>query len=278
MTAISEEATLRAMAVRTRIRLAQNFITHEKLAEELVRSAGLSRSDVVYEIGPGEGVLTRALVRHAGKVIAIELDANLAQYLATIFKDEPRVQIHHGDFLRYKLCVEHYKVFANVPFNITADTVKRLLNAASPPSDAYLILQKEAAGKYAGVPRETEVSVLWKPWFSFSVVWEFRRTDFDPAPSVDVAMLHIARRRTPLVSAETADLYRRFIRFAFRAWKSNLKTAFKLVFTYEQWKRLSRAHGFDLKATPTELTFEQWLGIFQYFLIGTTDKKKQLIA
>lgn len=264
--------------VRARIKWAQNFLTDAALAERLVNVAAIGASDLVYEIGPGEGILTRALARHARKVIAVDVDGELARRLKKEFQGESHVEIRHEDFLEHRFESERYRVFSNIPFNITADVVRKLLTERYPPVDAHLILQKEAAGKFAGQPRETEMSVSWKPWFDFSIVWEFRRTDFDPVPSVDVVMLRICHREKPLVSEDMAAQYRKFIRFAFRAWKNNLKSTFKAIFTYEQWKRLSRDHGFPLKATPTELTFEQWLRIFQYFIIGTTEAKKRLIA
>lgn len=139
------------------------------------------------------------------------------------------------------------------------------------------MVQKEAAWKFTGNPTETEVSVLAKPWFTLEILREFRRTDFEPVPSVDVVLLHIAKRDQPLVSLSNARSYQKFVKFGFEAWKKDLKTAYKGVFTYEQWKRLSKNLSFPLKATPVELRFEQWLGLFEYFLTGVIDSKKAVV-
>ena len=178
------------------------------------------------------------------------------------------------NLMRYRIKEKKYKIFSNIPFNLTAEVVKRILFGENSPSEAYLVLQKEAAGKFSGSPAETEVSVLAKPWFEFRILREFRRTDFEPVPSVDVVLLRIARRKQSLVSPANAQSYRKFVQFGFGAWKKDLKTAYKRVFTYEQWKRLSKNLSFPLKVVPTELTFEQWLGLFQYFLVGVVDSKK----
>lgn len=263
--------------VRKRIQLAQNFFRDQRLVASIVAASSLRKDDVVYEIGPGEGIITRDLAECAGKVIAIEKDATLAIRLRDKFRDRDNVGVHDGDFLRYRIEEKKYKIFSNIPFNITAEVVKRILFGENPPDEAYLVLQKEAAGKFSGDPAETEVSVLAKPWFAFKVLREFRRTDFEPVPSVDVVFLHIARREQPLVPPANAQSYRKFVQFGFEAWKKDLKTAYKHVFTYEQWKRLSKNLSFSLKATPAELRFEQWLGLFEYFQIGVVNQKKEAV-
>lgn len=263
--------------VRKRIQLAQNFFRDRSLVASIVAASAITKEDIVYEVGPGEGIITGELTERAGKVVAVEKDAALAARLRSRFRDKGNVEIHDGDFLRYKIKEKKYKVFSNIPFNITAEMVKRIIFGENPPSEAYLVLQKEAAGKFSGSPVETEVSVLAKPWFEFRVLREFRRTDFEPVPSVDVVLLLIARREQPLISPANTQSYRKFIQFGFEVWKKDLKTAYKHVFTYEQWKRLSKNLSFPLKATPTELKFEQWLGLFKYFLTSVTDSKKAVV-
>jgi 16S rRNA A1518/A1519 N6-dimethyltransferase RsmA/KsgA/DIM1 with predicted DNA glycosylase/AP lyase activity len=263
--------------IRKRIRLAQNFFRDPRLVVSIVADSSIGKDDVVYEIGPGDGIITKELAARAGTVIAIEKDSALAAELQRKFHGTKNAHIYAGDFLKYPIKEKAYKIFSNIPFNITADVVKRILFENNPPQEAYLIVQKEAAEKFSGLPNETETSVLAKPWFSIETIREFRRTDFEPVPSVDVVLLRITKRKEPLVAPEQAEKYRRFIRFGFEMWKKDLKTVYKRVFTYEQWKRLSKDLSFPLKATPTELIFEQWLGLFRYFLTGVADSKKAVV-
>ncbi|MEW6031050.1 MAG: 23S ribosomal RNA methyltransferase Erm [Chloroflexota bacterium] len=248
-----------------RIPLAQNFLRSSKLVRELLDASSIGPSDTVYEIGPGCGIITAELARAARQVIAIEKDPRLVQGLRQRFRKVENVQIVQGDFLYYRITDREYKIFANIPYNITADIVRKILYLPPNPCEAYLIMQREAAGKFSGVPNETLFSVLTKPWFDFRIVRHLRRTDFDPMPSVDSALLQIQKRSPPLVSEENAVIYRRFVRFGFGRWKKSLKLAFKPIFTYEQWKRLSHHFGFPLNAAPTQLTFDQWLGLFDCF-------------
>lgn len=263
--------------IRKRIRLAQNFFKDRKLVASIVANSSISKEDVVYEIGPGEGIITRELAKRAGKVMAIEMDATLAARLRNKFRASDNVEIQEGDFLRYKINERKYKIFSNIPFNVTAEVVKAILFGKNPPEEAYLVVQKEAAGKFTGNPTETEVSVLAKPWFTLEVLREFRRTDFEPVPSIDVVLLRIVKRKQPLIASVNERSYQKFVKFGFETWKKDLKTAYKHVFTYEQWKRLSKNLSFPLKATPKELRFEQWLGLFEYFLIGVIDSKKAVV-
>lgn len=247
------------------IALAQNFLKSAKLARLLLDASSITSFDTVYEIGPGRGTITAELARSARKVIAIEKDPVLVQRLYDRFQKIDNVQIIGADFLRYCIPDKEYKIFANIPYNITADIVRKILCVPPVPSEAYLIMQKEAAQKFSGRPKETLFSLLAKPSFDIQIVHELRRTDFTPAPGVDSVLLHIRKHSPPLIREGDISLYRCFVRLGFGSWKKNLKLTFKPIFTYEQWKRLSRDFRFPLDARPTELTFEQWLGLFHCF-------------
>jgi len=258
---------------RKRIRLAQNFFRDRGLVASIVAGSSLGRDDVVYEIGPGRGIITRELAERAGRVVAIEKDPELAGRLRARFRDAVNVRVHQGDFLGYRITESRYRVFANVPFNITAAVAKRILFGPNPPGEAHLVVQREAAARFLGVPAGTLVSVLAKPWFRLEVVRAFRRTDFEPVPGVDPVLLHIARRACPLVDREDAGTYRRFVRSGFRAWKRDLATAYRRAFTHEQWRRLARSLAFPARATPSELSFEQWLGLFEFLRAGAGNSR-----
>ena len=231
----------------------------------MIQASSIGSSDIVLEIGAGRGIITTELARVAGRVIAVEVDPSLAQELRWEFTNTGNVEIVAKDFLTYQVCQKEYKVFANIPYNCTADILRKLLYGSPAPTEAWLILQKEAAEKISGCPRETQFSVLAKPWFDFRILRALRRTDFHPIPAVDSVLLHIRKRSTPLIGEGEGDSYRRFIQYGFGRWRKSLKCIFKTVFTYRQWKQLAHDLGFALDATPTELSFEQWLGLFKFY-------------
>jgi 23S rRNA (adenine-N6)-dimethyltransferase len=247
------------------VTLAQNFLRSSKLVCSLLGISSITSGDIVYEIGPGRGIITAELALIARKVIAIEKDSFLAGGLRRRFQGVENVQIIANDFLRYHLRHRQYKIFANIPYNVTADIVRKILYMPPFPTEAYLVMQKEAAQKFSGSPCETQFSLLAKPLFDLQIIRELRRTDFEPVPHVDSVLLRIEKLPFPLVQNEEISLYRSFVRYGFRRWKQGLKQIFKPIFTYPQWKRLSKDFYFPLDATPSQLTFAQWLGLFECF-------------
>ena len=251
--------------------LAQNFLRSPKLVRRLVGMTTIGPCDTVYEIGPGNGIITAALASVARQVIAIEKDPELVRRLRDRFRVLDNVEIVQKDFLVYSLRGRRderaeYKLFANIPYNITAQIVRKILYEPSNISEAYLILQREAAKKFSGSSGETLFSILAKPLFEFQILYQLRRLDFRPVPSVDSVLLSIKRRTRPLIEKQDVASYRDFVQFGFGRWKPNLRLAFKNVFTYKQWKRLAHDLDFPLDATPRELSFEQWLGLYQGFV------------
>jgi 23S rRNA (adenine-N6)-dimethyltransferase len=267
------------MAQRTTPQVwSQHFFRDPALAADIVARLPLTRDDTVYEIGPGTGALTAPLVARVGRVVAVEIDPALASSLRTRFAAAPNVRIVNADFLTRRLPHSPYTVVANVPFAVTAPIVTKLLTAPDPPRAAYLIVQAEAAARFAGTPRETQYSVLAKPWFTFAVTRAFRRTDFVPAPRVEAALLEIHQRAGPLIAAEDAAWYRAFVRYGFGWWRRSLKTSLRPVFSNLQFRRLAEQFHFPLDATPTDLAFAQWLGLFTCFCEHVPPHKQQALV
>ncbi len=195
------------MKVRKRILYGQNFFKDTNLVAELVSLANISPEDIVYEIGPGEGIITKELAKVAKEVIAIEIDKELYLKLKEKLNDYPNVNLINADFLKYKILDDEYKVFSNIPFNITANVVRKLLSENNPPNETCLVLQKESANKFTGTPKETQFSVLAKPWFKFEVLRKFNKSDFEPEPSVDTVLLKIERRLKLLLPKDEKPEY-----------------------------------------------------------------------
>ncbi len=248
-----------------RMMLAQNFLKSSKLVCSLLAGSSIGPDDLVYEIGPGRGIITAELARIARKVIAVEKDPGLAQFLRRRFQRVDNVNIIASDYLQYRIPDREYKIFASIPYNVTAGIMRKILYTPSVPGEAYLVMQREAAEKFAGRPRETQFSILAKPYFDIRIVRQLRRTDFEPVPHVDSVLLQIKKRQVELICREDVFLYRCFVHYGFGTWKHSLKLIFKPVFTYPQWKHLSEDLRFPLDVIPSGLTFEQWLGLFECF-------------
>ena len=240
-------------------------------------SSSVNGADVVYEIGPGTGIITRKLAQVAKKVIAVEQDPTLVHKLKNTFKRKPNVEIYQADCRDFEVTEIPYKMFSNIPFNITSNVVRNILFGDNPPVEAYLIMQKEAARRFSGTPNESQISVLTKPFFELGIVKDIMRQDFVPVPGVNVVLFHAKKRDGTLVDRGHLHLYEKFVTYGFGSWKKDLKTAYKRIFTYKQWKIMAKDIGFPLNVTPTQLTFEQWLSIFQCFLRLVSEEKKVIV-
>lgn len=227
-------------AQRTRVRLAQNLFASASAARTLAASTDLAPGELVYDLGAGTGAVTAALLAHGVRVIAVERDANLARKLRARFHGWP-VTVAEAD-LRDVRFQAPFKVVANPPFNVTAELLRRLLTASPAPDSAALVLQREAAEKYAGA-RLTAVSLQARPWFALDVPRPFSRRDF--------------------VAVSAAAAWRGFVRYALARPRPDAWRTFRGLVSNLQWRRLSQDLAIAPDALRADLTYQQWLGVFR---------------
>lgn len=153
-------------------------------------------------------------------------------------------------------------MFANIPFNATAAIVARVTAEPTAALDAYLVLQREAAERFIGEPRGTLAAALLHPWFEPSVVHRFRRSDFLPAPRVEVALLRLRKRGPPLVGEEEAGRFRDLVSWLYTAWRPTVGEALAVAAGAEAARRMGRQAGLDLGRPPAALANNEWLRLF----------------
>lgn len=244
--------------------LSQHFLRDAAVARAIVRRLPFSPGDLVVEAGAGDGLLTAALSDAGFRVLAVEKDQRLCVLLRQRLAGRPDVASHHADFLTFPLPSVPYRIVSNVPYAITAALVRKLLHAARPPDDAILTVQREAAEKFAGTPRETQFSLLHKPWFEISITGTVARRDFVPPPSVHSALLRIERRDAPLVATSEASAYRAFITTTFGHGAPEVTHTLRRYLTKRQVARLGHDLGFPRDCRASQLTFDQWLNVFRF--------------
>lgn len=169
---------------------------HARIAERIANSAELTPASVVFEIGPGTGMLTRELLKQAGKVVALEADHELFQELQTTFASEiseGRLELLSGDIRTFVIeeLPKGYVLVANIPYYLTGEIFRMFLTAKNQPSSMTLLVQKEVAERIARSKKESILSLSVKafgvPKYEFTVpLGAFR-----PAPKVDSAVLTI---------------------------------------------------------------------------------------
>ena len=244
--------------------LSQNFLHDKGLVQKLVQRSSIGKNDTVLEIGPGKGIITEQLLMAANHTLGIELDPYLCRYLTSRLP-KSNLTLFKGDFLSFPLPQTNYKVFANLPFQIEGQAFRKLIDSENPPQDCYLILRKDLALRFAGIPRENQFSLMHKPWFQFFIVYDFKPHDFSPPTKVRAAMFRFSQRRTPLVSRSQKLQYEDFIRLGFG---QGLPVVNNLSQRYGRKRIRSVFRNSRIKdfAKPSELSFEQWLMMYKQLM------------
>lgn len=215
----------------------QNFFTNRELISKLIRGSSISHTDTVLDIGSGHGLITQELLKITPHVISIEKDPNLIR--------------NPVDFLEYTLPTGPYKVFANIPFSITSDIIHKLLQAQSPPSDCYIIIQSEAADKFTIHMTNTMTALIYYPWWDIQIVYRFNRSDFQPRPRVDSVLLHIKPRTQPLVPITQKTAFLDFIAYNF------IHRPQTKYITTSQWLFKFKHHRQKVSGAYSKLLLEQ---------------------
>ena len=263
---------------RRSVAYSQNFIKRPALARKLIAGSTIAEHDLVIEIGPGRGTLTRELAARCRQLVAIEKDPALAGRLSRELHACGNVAVFQADILDLPLPLTPYKVFANIPFNITAAIVAKLTDAAAPPEDAWLAVQREAAARFIGSPRTTLAALLIQPWFDLSITHWFRHDDFVPPPRVEVVLLRFNKRGPPLVADTERQPYRDFVTYGFTAWQPTVRDAYRDLFSTRELASIAAEMNIDLRRRPSALPFEHWLALFRRFAGEASSRQRQLIA
>jgi 23S rRNA (adenine-N6)-dimethyltransferase len=205
----------------------------------------------VLDLGAGTGVLTRALARVGARVVAVELDPELAAGLRGRF-----AEVVEADILRVALPHEPFHVVASPPFDGTTAVLRRLLQPRRPLLSAHVIVQWGFAVKRSAIWPSTRLGVEWGAWHELSIARRIPRCCFAPPPSVDCAVLRITRRDVPLVPVDHASDYARFVERGFRG-------GLRAVASTLQLKRAATELGFARDAAPRDLGPDQWSALYR---------------
>jgi 23S rRNA (adenine-N6)-dimethyltransferase len=233
----------------------------------------------VVEVGPGKGIITAELAKEAGRVIAVELDANLVRSLRQRFQKDPIVKVIEADFLRWELPHGPYKVFANIPFNLTADIVNKLMFADYSPASTFLFMQDKAAMRFVGKPvgQNSQVSIFLQPFYEMKIMADVPSNQFSPKPNINIVLASFKKREKPLVDWSERKLFWDFVAYGHNQWQPTILAAFSGVFSAKQLKIVAKNFGlFGLK--PSQLTVDQWVGFFETLLKYVPKEKRKIVV
>jgi len=249
--------------------LGQNFLVDGNTIDRIIRSAALTSTDSVLEIGPGRGALTRRMCDLAGRMVLVEYDHLLAGELSTQFQDNPCIRVIDGDILAVDLKAmldaetPKWKVVANLPYNISTEVLFRLLEVRDRVSRMVLMLQKEVGERLAARPGNSDygvTTVLLGLWFDIRMEFVVPPGCFNPRPKVDSAVLSFTPLDKPRVEVGSEDIFRRVVKAAFSMRRKTLLNCLKSsgLAEGEQLPAILEACGIDGRRRGETLTMEEF--------------------
>jgi 16S rRNA (adenine1518-N6/adenine1519-N6)-dimethyltransferase len=184
--------------------LGQNFLKSEAAKRKIAEAGEIKTGDTILEVGPGKGALTERLLKHGARVIAVEKDSGLVEFLKTKFEKEVASRalvLVEGDILEFDIAdyaAGPYKIVANIPYNITGAILKKFLTSDNQPERMVLMLQHEVAQRIvARDGKESILSVSVKAYGEPRMLMKVPARYFSPAPKVDstvIAIKNISRK------------------------------------------------------------------------------------
>ena len=260
---------LRRFDLRARKRLGQHFLVDDEVLAVITSAAGLVPGDVVIEVGPGLGFLTRELARNAGRVIAVELDSRLAAMLRETLAAFDNVSIVNGDILDIdpaSLASGGYRVVANLPYYITSPVLRHFLEASVRPESMLVMVQKEVAEAIAAEPGQRSVlSISVQYYGKPEIVSYVPARSFYPAPEVDSALLRIGVYPQPAVAVGDEKGFFGLVRAGFTASRKQLVNSLAQGLGLpkaEVWSLLEGA-GIAPQRRAETLTLEEWANLWR---------------
>ncbi len=258
-------STLREIRVSPVKTLGQNFLHDRNLARWIVDAAQLTTEDFVVEIGPGLGALTEFALASGGRVLAIEKDARLAEFVRERFKNEG-LEVWHGDALDFDLrrlfTESHVKVLGNLPYYVASQLLLKFLDRPSPISLALLMLQNEMARRLSAAPRSAAygaLTLLVQLDYRIEYLRSVPATVFLPEPDVDSALVRVVPRRSGELPEHDRGRFKRLVRLGFSQRRKQLQ---KLLRTeVSNWSEAAESCHFAPQARAEELGLEQWIAL-----------------
>ncbi|MBI5192367.1 MAG: ribosomal RNA small subunit methyltransferase A [Nitrospirae bacterium] len=244
--------------------LGQNFLKDELLIEKIVEVANITKDDRVIEIGPGKGALTFRLAEKAMKVLALEIDHELYEYLEEKAQSYPNLTVLEEDVLkfRFETIESRFKIVANIPYYISTPIIFKLMESQNKIIDMTIMLQKELANRIVASPNCKDwgiLSIAVQYNAIPSIELEIPRDAFFPSPKVDSAVVKIVPRKYPAVRVSNENLFWAIIKSAFSHRRKTLLNSLAMAgFKKESLEEILGNAGIDFSVRPENLSIEDW--------------------
>ena len=252
--------------------LAQHYLVDQGVLANIIQAADLSLNDTVVEVGPGRGVLTLELVKAAGRVVAVELDTELASSLPRRLGNPPNLSVLHADARRVDLGdLGDYKVVANLPYYAANPLVRRFLEAKHKPLYMVVMVQMEVAESMAALPGKMSLlSVGVQFYGSPKIICIVPPSSFRPPPKVNSAVLRIDVLPNPRQEVDDVPRFFKLAQAGFAAPRKQIRNSLALGMKWpsEQAGDFLKRSGIDARRRPGSLNIEEWIELYKAYMDG----------
>ena len=269
--------------------LGQNFLISEQVVDKIVESSQITKQDLVIEIGPGLGTLTKELLEKAGKVICIELDKKMINILQDRFSLYQNFEIIHADVLQVRLNkiikdekekngFQTAKIVANLPYYITTPIIMKLLEDRLDLESITVMIQKEVADRLIAIPGEKETGAITYSVYYYATaegILEVPKDSFIPEPEVTSKVIKLTLRKEPPVELKSRGVMFKIIKSAFMQRRKTLLNALtntKVFMNKEEGLKILNELNLDENVRAEKLTLKDFADITNKILIDEEKK------
>lgn len=253
--------------IKMKKRLGQHFLIDQKVVKDMISVADLKENDCVLEVGPGFGILTEAIAKKAGRVIAVEKDKRLVRYLREKFKNYKNVEIIYGDILKLQANkLQANKLIANLPFYLTSRFLRLYLEKKEKLDLMVLLIQKEVAKRIVAKPGDMSIlSILCQLYSEPKIMRFVTYRSFFPPPDVDCAILNLKIFKKPRYEIDDIKLFFRIVKAGFAGKRKQLHNTLSagLAISNEKIKKILKKSQIDPVRRPQTLNLEEWIRLYE---------------
>lgn len=269
--------------IRANKSLGQNFLIDENVVEKIIGGSDVNNNDLIIEIGPGLGTLTKFLLEKANKVISIELDKKMIKILEDRFSLYDNFQLLHGDILKVDLSsiirkekensnIKQVKIVANLPYYITTPIIMKLLEEELDLNSITVMVQKEVADRLISNPGEKDAGAITYSVYYYATsesILEVPKNSFIPEPEVTSKVIKLILRKTPPVSVKNKEVMFRIIKSSFMQRRKTLLNALtntKVFLNKEEGIRILNKLNLPYDIRAEKLTLQDFANLTDEYL------------
>lgn len=262
------DATLREIRVAPVKTLGQNFLHDRNLARWIVEKARVTSDDYVVEIGPGLGALTEFALATGARVLALEKDARLANFLRERFSDA-RLEVRHMDALNFDLralfAQRRVKCIGNLPYYVASQLLLKFTEIPNPISLWLFMLQKEMARRLSAQPRTKDyaaLTLLVQARYRVEYLRAVATTVFLPRPEVDSALVRLLPRTPAELPPFDHVMFSNLVARGFSQRRKQLQKLLRKEVS--NWEEAAQKISFNSRARAEELSLHQWIALSNF--------------